>query len=129
MSSPYESEEDEDDEPFVSTWRAEEYRSFARTIHGLPNIKRFEGGEGFPYESLDALYSALATLPALKSVKLSASAPEHDTNLANPERLTELLRVPTLRGVCFEYFSFTRALCQAVANALMKGTRITKLQF
>jgi hypothetical protein len=111
-----------------SVWRAEDIQSFARAIHGHPTIIRFEGDEMFPYESLNILYSALATLPALESVKLSAPA-EHESILANPQSLTELLRVPTLRCVFFNRFSFTRALFQAAANALMEGTMITKLQF
>jgi hypothetical protein len=110
--------------------RAEESRSFARAIHGHPNITRFEGGEDFPYESLDALYSALSTLPALKSITLSTPEVRQadETNLANPESLTELLQVPTLRCIHFDN-SFTRALCQATANALMEGTAIPMLKF
>jgi hypothetical protein len=82
---------------------------------------------------LDALYSALATLPALESIKLEVcqrhTRPEDESALAHPESLTELLRVPSLRSVFFEYFYFTRALCQATANALMEGTAITNLKF
>jgi hypothetical protein len=37
------------------------------------------------------------------------------------------LRLPTLRSVCFRHFYFTRALCQATANALTEGTAITSL--
>jgi hypothetical protein len=120
------------DEDHVSAWRAQESRSFARAIHGHPTITRFEGGEGIPYEASDALYSALATLPALESIQLSnhgLRTREDESALANPESLTELLRVPSLRSVCFEHFYFTRALCQATANALMEGTVITKLEF
>jgi hypothetical protein len=121
----------DEDEDHGSAWRAEESRSFARAIHGHPTITRFEGGEDFPYETMDSLYSALATLPALKSIRLGTPKVRQadETNLANPESLTELLRVPSLRCVWFDGFSFTRALCQATANALMKDTAITKLQF
>jgi hypothetical protein len=49
--------------------------------------------------------------------------------LAYPESLTELLLVPTLRFVRFNNFSFTPALFQATANALMEGTAVTKLEF
>jgi hypothetical protein len=45
-----------------------------------------------PYEYMDSLYSALATLPNLEWVKLSA-LPEDEITLANPERLTNLLWV------------------------------------
>jgi hypothetical protein len=86
-----------------------------------------------PEESMDALYSALATLPALESIKLSNRGlhrrPEDESAIANHESLTELLRVPSLRSVWFDYLSFTPALCQATANALMKGTAVTKLDF
>jgi hypothetical protein len=109
-------------------WDVEESRLFARAIHGHPTITSFEDNRDSPYESLDALYSALATLPALEWVKLSAS-PEDDITLANPESLAELLRVHTLRSVCFDEFHFTSALCQATANALMEGTAITNLKF
>jgi hypothetical protein len=49
--------------------------------------------------------------------------------LANHESLTELLRIPSLRNVCFSFFYFTTALCQATANALMEGTAITSIVF
>jgi hypothetical protein len=74
------------------------------------------------------LYSALATLPALESVKLAAP-PEGETTLDNPEILTELVRVPTLWNVSISELYFTRSLCQATANALMEGTAITNLEF
>jgi hypothetical protein len=49
--------------------------------------------------------------------------------LARPGSLTELLRVHTLRLVCFINFSFTSALSQATANALKEGTAVTELEF
>jgi hypothetical protein len=49
--------------------------------------------------------------------------------LANPESLTELLRIPSLRSVCFHRFYFTRALCHTMANAFMKCTGDTKFEF
>jgi hypothetical protein len=116
-----------------SAWRLEESRSFARAIHGHPTITRFEGGKGFPYESLDTLYSALATLPALESIQLSHNRlntrSEGEIALASHASLTELLRIPSLRSVSFEHFSFTPALCQATANVFMEGTFITNLEF
>jgi hypothetical protein len=112
----------------VIAWAAEESGLFVRAIHGHPTITSFEVSGYFPYESLDALYSALATLPALESVKLSA-APEDESAPAHPESLTELLRVPSLQSVGFEFFDFTHALCQATANALLVGTVITRLEF
>jgi hypothetical protein len=122
---------------FVDTWDPEESRLFARAIHGHPMITSFDNSGNdpgrFPYESLDALYSALATLPALESIRLSNSGrqvrPEEESALAHPESLTELLRVPTLRSVCFQDFDFTTALFQATANALIEGTAVTKLEF
>jgi hypothetical protein len=115
-------------------WDAEESRSFAAAIHGHPTITCFEDSSGvFPCEASDALYSALATLPALESITLSNygpdTQPEDESALANPESLTELSRLPSLRSVCFNHFYFTRALCEATATALMEGTAVTKLEF
>jgi hypothetical protein len=115
-------------------WDAEQCRLFAQAIHGHPTITSFEDGETFPYASLDSLYSALATLPALESIGLCGGRRrtprlDDEATLAHPESLTELLRVPSLRSVAFDYFDFTPALCQATANALMEGTAITKLEF
>jgi hypothetical protein len=85
----------------------------------------------FPYESLDTLFSTLATLPALESISFGAPEVRHadESTLANPGSLTELLRVPSLRSVSFHRFSFTPALFQAAVNALMEGTAVTKLEF
>jgi hypothetical protein len=111
---------------------AEDARSFARAIHGHPTITSFKGGEDFPYKYVDTLFSALATLPALESITLFSrghhTGPE-ESALANPESLTNLLRSPSLRSVCFTSFYFTRALCQAAANAFMEGTAVTKIEF
>jgi hypothetical protein len=117
----------------VPTLRVEDSRSFAQAIHGHPTITSFEGGDTVPYEASDALYSALATLPALESLRLSNhglhTQLEDESALANPESLTELLRIPSLRSVCFEDFHFTGALCKATANGLMESTAMTKLDF
>jgi hypothetical protein len=115
-------------------WAVGDVQALARAIRGHPTITSFVDSRGmFPYESLDALYSALATLPALESIALSNrglhAQPEDEYALAYPESLTELLRVPTLRSVHFHRFSFTRALCQATANALTEGTAFNKLVF
>jgi hypothetical protein len=114
------------------SWRVEHSRSLASAIHRHPTIMCFEAGNKFPCEALDALYSALATLPALTSVRLSGcyyTRPEDESALAYPESLTELLRLPSLRSVNFDSFLFTRALCQATANALLEGAAVTKLVF
>jgi hypothetical protein len=109
----------------------EEVQSFARAICGHPTITGFTDSGKFPYKSLETLFSTLSTLPALESV--SFGAPEvrqvDESTLAYPESLTELLRVPTLRFVRFKNFSFTPALFQAMANALMEGTAVTNLEF
>jgi hypothetical protein len=117
----------------VLEWDVEQSRCFARAIHGHPTITRFVDREDSPYESLDALYSALATLPALESISLSKyqpqTTPDDESAVTHPESLTELLRAPSLRSVCFDEFDFTRAFCQATANALMEGTAIIDLEF
>jgi hypothetical protein len=97
-------------------WSEEDAVTLARVIRGHPTITRFEGGWDSSYESMDLLYSALATLPALESITLSNPRGEGST-LAYLESLTELLRVPSLRSVRFNYFSFTPALCQAIESA------------
>ena len=109
-------------------WPAEDVRSFARVIRGHPTVTGLYTGNMSPYEASVALYSALATLPALESLYLSAR-PEDGITLLNPEILTELLRVPSLRSVCFYRFHFTSALCHAIANALMEDMAVTKLEF
>jgi hypothetical protein len=115
----------------VLAWAAEESGLFVRAIHGHPTITSFEVSRHFPHESLDALYYVLATLPALESIKLCRPQirAEDESALAHPESLTELLRVPSSRSVGFHCFDFTLALSQATANALMKGTVITRLEF
>ena len=111
-------------------WETEEMVPFVQAIRGHPSIIGFEVGDGrFPYESMSMLFSALATLPALETVELRALEPDEGSTLANPETLTELLRVPTLLYVRFCHFYFTRALCQATANALTEGTEIADLDF
>jgi hypothetical protein len=117
----------------VPVWCAEDYRSFAQAIRGHPTITSFEDGDNYLYEALDTLYSALATLPALESITINNrtlhARSEDDSTLVNPDSLTELLRVPSLRYVLFHRFSFTPALCQATANAFMEGTAVTKVEF
>jgi hypothetical protein len=103
-------------------------RSFARAIRGHPTITRFHSDYMPRFEASDALHWALTTLPVLDSVELSAP-PENEGALANPERLTEVLRVPSLRYVRLCRFYFTSALCHATANALTEGTVVTELQF
>jgi hypothetical protein len=111
-------------------WETEEVLPFVHAIRGHPSIVGFEVGEGrFPYESMSILYSALATLPALETVELRTLEPDEGSTLVNPETLTELLRVPTLLSVKFCHFYFTRALCQATANAFTEGTEIADLEF
>jgi hypothetical protein len=72
-------------------------------IRGHPTITRFECVEDFPYAASGGLYSALAALPALKAITLTndewLTRPEDESSLANPESLTELLRIPSLRFV------------------------------
>jgi hypothetical protein len=111
-------------------WGSVETLPFVQAIHGHPTIKGFDVGNGrIPYESMSMLCSTLATLPALTQVQLHAIEPDDGITLANPETLTELLCVPSLRSVKFSRFYFTRALCQATANALAKGTNIIDLDF
>jgi hypothetical protein len=86
----------------------------------------------------DKVGQAVGNLQALKTLCFSPKDYPYlddevrqadESALANPESLTELLRVLTLRSVLFHHFSFTPALWYATANALMEGTEITKLEF
>jgi hypothetical protein len=108
----------------------EEVQWLGRALHGHPTIIRFGCDNTLPHNSL---YSVLATLPALEWLKLSLKGRqaqlEDESTMVHHESLTELLRVPTLRTVCFASFSFTPALCQATANAFMGDTAVTKLEF
>jgi hypothetical protein len=117
---------------FYDVWAVGEVQALARAIRGHPTITSFDCCYTLPYESMNSLYSALVTLPALESVNLSnrrLHTPEDESALANPESLTELLGVPSLRTVRFDRFSFTPALCQAAASAFMEGTTFTNLEF
>jgi hypothetical protein len=113
-------------------WAVGEAQALARAIHGHPTITSFDSCIYLSYESMDSLFSALATLPALESIVLSNSGPharlKDESPMAHHESLTELLRILSLRSVCFDGFDFTPALCQAAATAFMKGTAVTKLE-
>jgi hypothetical protein len=108
-------------------WTVAEVQALARAIRGHPTITSFDCCYNFPSETSDILYSALATLPALESIRLS-SPPEDETTLADPESLPKVLLVPSLRSVYFGDVSFTPALCHATAKALMEGTAFTSLE-
>jgi hypothetical protein len=101
---------------------------FARAFQGHPSIQRFETSDSFDFSTFDILLSALATLPALQSTVLGHAEwpsgaddefvnPEHIT-LQHPEKLTTLLRIPSLRSVEFRAFFLTGPVCQAIAHAL-----------
>jgi hypothetical protein len=115
-------------------WDVEEVQALSRALsHEHPAITSFKDSHGMlPYfEYLNALYSALATLPALESITLGAPEVKraYESVSANSKSLKKLLRLPTLRSVHFRHFYFTPALCQATANAFTEGTTITKLKF
>jgi hypothetical protein len=78
---------------------------------------------------MDSIYSALATLPRLKSIRLSNNRQQARGTMVHPEILTKLLRVPSLRSVEFNFFYFTPALWQATVGAFMGGTAVTKHKF
>jgi hypothetical protein len=91
---------------------------FARAIHGQAMITEFSTGNGFPFQCLDILCSALLTLPALENVSFEhydSDVPEEGQSL---ESMVKLLQSPALRRVYFESVAFTKTLSQAVAKAL-----------
>jgi hypothetical protein len=114
-------------------WDVEDVQAFGRAIRGHPTITSFDSNRHFPYKCMDLLFSALVTVPSLKSIDISHrylyGRIDDESTLANPESLTELLRLPTLRSVVFYSFIFTPTLCRALANALMEGMVVTKLEF
>jgi hypothetical protein len=65
----------------MDNWDVEASRLFAQAIHGHPTITRFEDSGNFPYESVDSLYSAMATLPALESINLRQTTAEDESTL------------------------------------------------
>jgi hypothetical protein len=117
----------------VAAWRLEDSRAFAKAIKGHPAIWRFEGDGRFPYVASSVLYTTLAALPILESINFCSRGrcthPEDESKLTFPKSLTKLLMKPTLWSICFSQVFFTRALCHAVANALMKSSTVTHLEF
>jgi hypothetical protein len=107
----------------------EEIEGLARAMHGHPMISGFRSEMGFTFANFGPWCSNLATLSSLERVTLGLREPETEDqhSLVNPEPLKELLRAPALRFVTFDTFSFTYALCHAVANALEEGSPVTDI--
>jgi hypothetical protein len=114
-------------------WALDEVQALGQAIRGHPTITSFNAEVNFSCKSSDTLCSALTTLPALGSVRITCAGSrawqEDDSTMAHHTSLTELLRGHALRSVCFNSVVFTPALCQAAANALVEGTTVTKLEF
>jgi hypothetical protein len=118
----------EDDEPLL--WNTEALPAFARAIRGHAMITGFSTGNGFHFDCLDILCSALLTLPALTNVSFEQlddnEGPQEGQSL---ESMIELLQSPSLREVRFNSVVFTNILSQAVAKALKERSEITALRF
>jgi hypothetical protein len=120
-----------------NVWGIEDVRGLSRVIRMNPMMQRFDPVNAFPFESTDTLCSALATVPALERVSfahhprdLESEERRRALSLVNPESLTEVLQLPSLRSVGFRSFYFTKRLCRAVAVALKEGSaRINTLNF
>jgi hypothetical protein len=112
-------------------WVVEEVQALARAIREHPTITSFVSCYDLPYEAWHPLYSALATLPALKSITLSCNGlrvlREDESSMVDHASLTELLRVPSLHFVRFDRCSFD-PWGHAIANSLIEGTGITKVR-
>jgi hypothetical protein len=115
-------------------WDVEEVQALATAIRGHPTITGFDNClHNVPYESMNSLYSALATLPALRLVNLSGNVQarqEDESAYTNFESLTELLRVPSLRFVKFDSVSFTmdESLCTAMTDGLGMNESLERLE-
>jgi hypothetical protein len=108
-----------------------EIRAFARAIQGQPATTRFYTGEGgFSFENTDPLYSAVSTLPNLKSAFLQhrkLGRGEGVPTFGSPESMTGFLRAPSLRIMEFHQFYFASSLCLATSMALSQGSSIASL--
>jgi hypothetical protein len=103
--------------------------AFAGVIHGHAMITGFCTGDGFPFQCLDILCSALLTLPALENVLFEHDDGQGPEEAQSLESMIKLLQTPTLRKVYFESIVFTNTLSQAVAKALTERSEITDLRF
>jgi hypothetical protein len=109
-------------------WSREEVKLFARAIRRHPTIKAFDIGDLFPLDTLDIIFSALATLPSLEVAKVGNRELDDDSEQSeHSEALTELLRSPSLRQIDFNEFCLGRALCHEMAAALTEGSAVTRL--
>jgi hypothetical protein len=117
------------EESTIWLWDTETLPFFAGVIHGQAMIAGFSTGQGFYFDCLGILCSALLTLPALDNVQFQhydGQGPEEGQSL---ESMIQLLQSPTLREVYFESVVFTNAFSQAVATVLKENSQITDLHF
>jgi hypothetical protein len=110
-------------------WDTETLPAFVEAIHGQAMVTGFHTGDGFPFHFLDTLCSALLTLPALEKISFTQLAGEGPEEGQSLESMVQLLQSPILRKVDFTSLNFTNTLCQAVAKALRKWSKITDLGF
>lgn len=118
----------------VKVWGTKDVRALSKVIRANPMIQRFQTANVIPLESLDTICSALATLPALERVSFAHQPHDIESeegrcaiSLVDPEPLTEVLRLPSLRSVGFRSFYFTKTLCRAVTVALKEGSDISTI--
>jgi hypothetical protein len=118
---------DDDDCPLL--WNTETLPFFAGVIHGQAMIKGFCTGNGFHFDCLDILCSALLTLPALENVQFQHYVDQGPEEGQSLESMVKLLQSPALQEVDFTSIAFTNKLSQAVAEALRERSGITNLSF
>jgi hypothetical protein len=114
---------------FAPLWDHTVLPVFYGVIQGQAMITGFSTSDGFYFDGLDVLCSALLTLPALENVSFEhfrGEGPEEGQSL---ESMVKLLLSPTLREVTFKFVVFTNTLCQAVAKVLKERSEITDLHF
>jgi hypothetical protein len=90
-------------------WAVGEMQALARAIRGHPTVTNFDCCYNFPSEASHILYSALATLPALESMRLTSPS-EDEIPLAIHVSLTELLHTFFAVSLFFQFLFRIRCL-------------------
>jgi hypothetical protein len=108
-------------------WMGIDYTNFGVAIQGVSTIQYFQSDRNaIPYELVNTLMFALASLPSLESVVLGSF---DSAAMGEYSGLTNLLKSPSLRSIEFCEIYFTRELSHALSAAFEEGSFVTNLQF